>query len=79
MTPVVKSPINHGTAINYFDSNRIKTTPINRTYNVSMHHFDPINSFNKRLLHDIFHIGPGISQRLPYQARQRINILQQNM
>ena len=26
---------------------------------------------NKRLLHDIFHIGPGISQRLPYQARQR--------
>jgi hypothetical protein len=25
----------------------------------------------KRLLHDIFHIGPGISQRLPYQARQR--------
>jgi hypothetical protein len=26
---------------------------------------------NKRLLHDIFHIGPGISPRLPYQARQR--------
>jgi hypothetical protein len=25
---------------------------------------------NKRLLHDIFHIGPGISPRLPYQARQ---------
>jgi hypothetical protein len=25
----------------------------------------------KRLLHDIFHIGPGISPRLPYQARQR--------
>jgi hypothetical protein len=25
----------------------------------------------KRLLHDIFHIGPGISLRLPYQARQR--------
>jgi hypothetical protein len=24
---------------------------------------------NKRLLHDIFHIGPGISPRLPYQAR----------
>jgi hypothetical protein len=22
----------------------------------------------KRLLHDIFHIGPGISPRLPYQA-----------
>ena len=61
MTPVVKSPINHGIAINYFHSNRIKTTPVNRTYNVPMHHFDPINSFNKRLLHDIFHIGPGIS------------------
>jgi hypothetical protein len=26
---------------------------------------------NKRLLHDIFHIGPGISPRLPYQAQQR--------
>jgi hypothetical protein len=26
---------------------------------------------NKRLLHDIFHIDPGISLRLPYQARQR--------
>ena len=25
----------------------------------------------KRLLHDIFHIGHGISPRLPYQARQR--------
>ena len=25
----------------------------------------------KRLLHDIFHIGPVISPRLPYQARQR--------
>jgi hypothetical protein len=25
----------------------------------------------KRLLHDIFHIGPGISPRPPYQARQR--------
>ena len=25
----------------------------------------------KRLLHDMFHIGPGISPRLPYQARQR--------
>ena len=25
----------------------------------------------KRLLHDIFHIGPAISLRLPYQARQR--------
>lgn len=45
MTLVVKSPINHGTAINYFDSNRIKTTPVNRTNNVSMHRFDPINSF----------------------------------
>ena len=28
-------------------------------------------SYFKRLLHDIFHIGPGISPRLPYQARQR--------
>ena len=27
--------------------------------------------YNKRLLHDIFHIGPGISPRLPYQAQQR--------
>jgi len=26
---------------------------------------------NKRLLHDMFHIGPGINPRLPYQARQR--------
>jgi hypothetical protein len=26
---------------------------------------------NKRLLHDIFHIGPGINPRLTYQARQR--------
>jgi hypothetical protein len=26
--------------------------------------------YYKRLLHDIFHIGPGISPRLPYQARQ---------
>jgi hypothetical protein len=26
---------------------------------------------NKRLLHDIFHIDPGDSLRLPYQARQR--------
>ena len=25
----------------------------------------------KRLLHDIFHIGPNIRPRLPYQARQR--------
>jgi hypothetical protein len=26
---------------------------------------------NIRSLHDIFHIGPGISPRLPYQSRQR--------
>ena len=26
---------------------------------------------SNRLLHDIFHIGPGISPRLPYQARER--------
>ena len=26
---------------------------------------------NKRLLHDIFHIDPGVSPRLPYQARHR--------
>jgi hypothetical protein len=25
----------------------------------------------KRLLHDIFHIGPSINRKLPYQARQR--------
>jgi hypothetical protein len=32
----------------------------------------PYIFFNiKRLLHDIFHIGPGISPRLPYQARQQ--------
>jgi hypothetical protein len=30
-----------------------------------------VNKNNKRLLHDIFHIGPGISPRVPYQARQR--------
>ena len=29
----------------------------------------PVNI--KRLLHDIFHIGPDISPRFPYQARQR--------
>ena len=29
------------------------------------------NVNNKRILHDIFHIGPGISPRLPYQTRQR--------
>ena len=29
----------------------------------------PVNI--KRLLHDMFHIGPGISPRLTYQARQR--------
>jgi hypothetical protein len=32
-------------------------------------YFDQISI--KRLLRDIFHIGPGISPRLPYQARQR--------
>jgi hypothetical protein len=32
------------------------------------------NKNNKRLLHDIFHIGPGISPRLPYQARQRTSL-----
>jgi hypothetical protein len=32
---------------------------------------DLIIFYNKRLLHGIFHIGPGISPRLPYQARQR--------
>ena len=32
---------------------------------------DPRAVCIKRLLHDIFHIGPGISPRLPYQARQR--------
>ena len=26
---------------------------------------------SKRLLHDIFHIGPGINPRFSYQARQR--------
>jgi hypothetical protein len=30
-----------------------------------------VRRYIKRLLHDIFHIGPGISPRLPYQARQR--------
>ena len=30
-----------------------------------------MNINSKRLLHDIFHIGPGISSRLPYQAWQR--------
>ena len=29
------------------------------------------DGYTKRLLYDIFHIGPGISPRLPYQARQR--------
>jgi hypothetical protein len=26
---------------------------------------------NYKLLHDIFHIGPGIIPKLPYQARQQ--------
>jgi hypothetical protein len=30
--------------------------------------FSERNLDNKRLLHDIFHIGSGISPRLPYQA-----------
>ena len=30
-----------------------------------------MNINSKRLLHDIFHIGPGISSRLPYQAQER--------
>ena len=30
--------------------------------------FTLYKTFNKRLLHDVFHIGPGISLRLPYQA-----------
>ena len=30
-----------------------------------------VNINSKRLLHNIFHIGPGISSRLPYQARER--------
>ena len=30
-----------------------------------------MNYNTKRLLHDIFHIGPGIRPKLPYQARQR--------
>jgi len=30
-----------------------------------------LNVHTKRLLHDIFHIDPGISLRLPYQARQK--------
>ena len=28
---------------------------------------------NKRLLHDIFHIGPGISPRLPYKYGSRVD------
>ena len=32
---------------------------------------DVLVYYIKRLLHDIFHIGPDISPRLPYQARQR--------
>jgi hypothetical protein len=40
--------------------------------NLSVHRsFLQYKSQCKRLLHDIFHIGPGISPRLPYQARQR--------
>ena len=30
----------------------------------------------KRLLHNIFHIGPGISPRLPYQTRQMVSSLE---
>jgi hypothetical protein len=29
------------------------------------------DGYTKRLLHDIFHIGPGISPRFPYQTQQR--------
>jgi len=32
------------------------------------------NSYNKRLLHDIFLIGPGISPRLSYQARETVYV-----
>ena len=32
---------------------------------------DYSGSNNKRLLHDIFHIGPGFGTRPPYQARQQ--------
>ena len=42
---------------------------LNIHYNIS-NDYD-ISPTNKRLLHDIFHIGPGISPILPYQARQR--------
>ena len=35
---------------------------------VSQRHFA---SYFKRLLYDIFYIGPGMSPRLPYEARQR--------
>ena len=28
-----------------------------------------VGKYDKRLLHDIFHIGPGISPRFPYESR----------
>jgi hypothetical protein len=42
---------------------------ITRCEKIIEHTGTPVNI--KRLLHDIFHICPGISPRLPYQARQR--------
>jgi hypothetical protein len=39
-------------------------------YNININSVERIR-INKRLLHDIFHIDPGNSPRLPYQARQR--------
>jgi hypothetical protein len=47
---------------------------LNDIINTGYDLFRPIRLFvvnNKRLLHDLFHIGPGISPRLPYQAWQR--------
>ena len=38
---------------------------------INVYCFCKLTCNTKRLLHDIFHIGPGISPRLPYQARQR--------
>ena len=53
----------HGNDLSYFEITRfdymLKLTCISIKFRNS-----------KRLLHDIFHIGPGISPRLPYQAQQ---------
>jgi hypothetical protein len=40
-------------------------------YLILVYNLRTVSYHNKKLLHDIFHIGPGMNPRLQYQARQR--------